>query len=530
MTAAAAPVAIAPVSSAPPRFAFLDDRVNPIVVKELRQAVKSWFIVGLLMLMLAVLTLIQLLWVMNSTEIGSPTSGEGRDLFLVFQATLLMIALLGLPIYTGVRLAAERASATSDLLYVTTIRPWSIVWGKLAAGVIVTGLVFAACAPFMIVTYLLRGIDPPTILFVLGLDFLLVLSGLVVAIFLGALPVGLGFKVFLGIVGVAALLWTYGITTAAVSSEIVFSGIVSDFSDPEFLWGLAATLFFWGAALVLLLLLVVAMIAPPSSDRARPLRVYVTGLWLVGGGMSVGMAAWYDEAILLAFWPMGSAFVLLPALLLAASERDEFGPRQRRAVPRNSLGRLVSFTFSSGCAGGLLWASGLFGLSLLLALGLEQRIPASSGRDSDTFAWLLLALLICGLFTLGYVLLATFLRHRFLKTPTKQLATGGIAAVILAVAMLGPPLIAFALDPRQWDVNEETWLMLNPFGAFFVSGAETISAYHLFLLNVSGALVVVGLLLNAHWFWRQWKRFTPLTEESLPLPEKGHDAGAAVAP
>ena len=136
----------APAAS-PSRLAFLDDRVNPIVVKELRQAVKSWFIVGLLLLLLSVLTLIQLIWVMSSTDLGSTSSDGGRDLFLVFQGTLLAISLLGLPVYTGVRLAAERASATSDLLYVTTIRPWSIVWGKLAAGVVVTLLVFAACAP-----------------------------------------------------------------------------------------------------------------------------------------------------------------------------------------------------------------------------------------------------------------------------------------------------------------------------------------------------------------------------------------------
>ena len=39
---------------------FVDDRINPIVVKELRQAVKSRFIVGVLMLMLALLSLIHI--------------------------------------------------------------------------------------------------------------------------------------------------------------------------------------------------------------------------------------------------------------------------------------------------------------------------------------------------------------------------------------------------------------------------------------------------------------------------------------
>ena len=321
----------------------------------------------------------------------------------------------------------------------------------------------------MIVTYLLRGIDPPTILFVLGLDFLLVLSGLVLAIFLGALPVGLGMKVFLGLIGVAVLLWTFGLTTGGVVGSLVFSGVGTDFADPEFLAGLAATLLLWGAGLFLLLLLVVAMIAPPSSDRAKPLRLFVTLLWLAGGATAVGMAAWYDDGELMLVWPMGSAFVLLPALLIASSERDDFGPRQRRAVPGNPLGKLGSFVFSSGAAGGLVWASVLFGISLLGSFLLAPLFGLSSRRE-DWIWWCTLGLLVCGLFVFGYCLLATFLRQLFLKSPAKQMATGGIAAVLLALAMLAPPLIAFALDSRDWSRDEESWLFLNPFGVFFRSG------------------------------------------------------------
>ncbi len=517
------PIMTAAPAASPSRLAFLDDRVNPIVVKELRQAVKSWFIVGLLLLLLSVLTLIQLIWVMSSTDLGSTSSDGGRDLFLVFQGTLLAISLLGLPVYTGVRLAAERASATSDLLYVTTIRPWSIVWGKLAAGVVVTLLVFAACAPFMIVTYLLRGIDPPTILFVLGLDFLLVLSGLVLAIFLGALPVGLGMKVFLGLIGVAALLWTFGLTTGGVVGSLVFSGVGTDFADPEFLAGLAATLLLWGAGLLLLLLLVVAMIAPPSSDRAKPLRLFVTLLWLAGGATAVGMAAWYDDGELMLVWPMGSAFVLLPALLIASSERDDFGPRQRRAVPGNPLGKLASFVFSSGAAGGLVWASVLFGLSLLGAFLIANAVDSRMGN----LDWLTIGLLVCGLFVFGYCLLATFLRQLFLKSPAKQMATGGIAAVLLALAMLAPPLIAFALDPKSWDRDEESWLFLNPFGVFFRSGRNEMQDFDVLLLCISAGLVLLGLLLNAKWFWLQWKRYAPLTRAETAAPASD---GVFVAP
>ena len=528
MTAAA--TAPAPAPARLTRFAGLDDRVNPIVVKELRQAVKSWFIVGLLMLLLSVLTLIQLLWVMSSTDLGSTSGDGGRELFLVFQGTLLAIALLGLPVYTGVRLAAERASATSDLLYVTTIRPWSIVWGKLAAGVAVTALVFAACAPFMIVTYLLRGIDPPTILFVLGLDFAVVLSGLVLAIFLGALPVGIGMKVFLGIGGLATLLWAFGMTTALVSSELVFSGIGTDFSDPDFLLGLGATLLIWGGALLLLLLLVVAMIAPAAADRARPLRWYVTVAWLVGGVAAIGCAAYWDEGELVFAWPMASAVVLLPAMLIAASERDAFGPRQRRSVPRGFMRRLPSFTFSSGAAGGLLWASLLYAAavaSAYAAWGIGWGRAAV--RDEETVHYLTLALTVLGLFVLGYCLLATLIRQLFLRTPSKQMATGGIAAVLIALGTIGPVLIAFALDPQHWDRDEEFFLFLNPFAVFFRGGRDVILPFDWLVLGISAGLVLLGFLLNAAWFWKQWKRYQPLPAEGTAagVPDDGRAFPAA---
>ena len=510
------------MTPAPSRLGFLDDRVNPIVVKELRQAVKSWFIVGLLLLLLAVLTLILLLWVMSGTDLGSTSSDQGRRLFLVFQGTLLAVTLLGLPVYTGVRLAAERASATSDLLYVTTIKPRSIVWGKLAAGVAVTLLVFAACAPFMIVTYLLRGIDPPTILFVLGLDFLLVLSGLVLAIFVGALPVGIGMKVFLGLIAVGTLVWAYGITTGFVAFELVGSGVISGLWDPDFLVGLIVTLAVWGAGLLLLLLLVVAMIAPDAADRARPLRTFVTLAWAAGGALATAVAWGQADGGFLVVWLLCSGLVLLPALLVASSERDAFGPRQRRSVPRRPLPRAFSALFSSGAAAGLVWATLLMGLTILLTYVLAPSLDPR-GFDAEEAGHLATGAGVCTLYVLGYCLLACVFRRLFLKNPRKQAATGAVAAVLMAAGMLLPPLLAFAVDPRGWDRSEAGWLILNPFAAVVRDGPEALVPYDLVVLGVSSGLVLVGLALNARWILAQWKRYAPL-DPGAP------GGGSAVAP
>ncbi|MEZ6193493.1 MAG: hypothetical protein R3C45_19660 [Phycisphaerales bacterium] len=54
---------------------------------------------------------------------------------------LLTTCLLFVPLYVGRRLAVERSGVTSDLLFVSTIRPSSIVWGKLLASMIVMAMI-----------------------------------------------------------------------------------------------------------------------------------------------------------------------------------------------------------------------------------------------------------------------------------------------------------------------------------------------------------------------------------------------------
>ena len=70
-------------------------------------------------------------------------------------AILLAICLLFVPAYTSIRLAFER-DTNVDLLFVTTIKPSAIVWGKMFAALTITVLIFSACMPFMVFTYWLR--------------------------------------------------------------------------------------------------------------------------------------------------------------------------------------------------------------------------------------------------------------------------------------------------------------------------------------------------------------------------------------
>src|SRR5205807_7480474 len=93
---------------------------------------------------------------------GAEVFTAGRQVFRILQGILLGTCLL-VPIYAGLRLGAERSDTNVDLLFISTLRPRAIVAGKLLSSLVLVLLVFSACTPFMTFSYLLRGLDIPTI-------------------------------------------------------------------------------------------------------------------------------------------------------------------------------------------------------------------------------------------------------------------------------------------------------------------------------------------------------------------------------
>ena len=88
-------------------------------------------------------------------------------MFSAFMVILAGASIFFIPLYIGVRVAAERQENNPDLLYVSTLSPARIIWGKFLCGAYMALLFFSACMPFMAFTNLLRGVDLPTVFFIL---------------------------------------------------------------------------------------------------------------------------------------------------------------------------------------------------------------------------------------------------------------------------------------------------------------------------------------------------------------------------
>lgn len=509
-------------------LARLDDLLNPIVVKELRQAVKSRIVMAALMLFL-VIQLSILLFTLSfddhrSVDRDLATMHAGREIFQVLQGILLGTCMLLVPTYAGIRLAAEHSDTNVDLLFISTLRPRSIIAGKLQASIVLILLIFSACAPFMTFTYLLRGIDIPSIVLVLVLDFLAVLLGTQGAIFLGAVPANVGLKLMLGLVGLGALGTLFGNAMGA-SLELLDLGLGSRLD----------TLAFWLVAGALVIVIVgvigllftwsVAIVSPPSSNRALPVRLYLLGFWLVTAGAAALLTYYFYQPLPLYLWMDSLAVLFCALILIAINEREQWGFRMTRTIPRRWWLSGPLFLLYSGAAGGVLF--------LVLLLALTIALPSLAlAYWSDFFVSPLgrmtleanyrntLTLVLMALYTFDYCLTAVWLRNVLLAGPIKATYTWVVALVLWALGIALPWPLLFLLKNEQWRMGQASpwWQISNPFSTIYTCvwerGGEDFREQCLLFLSVWAVLVSLGCL---PWMIRQMRRFRPPEKETLAV-------------
>jgi hypothetical protein len=483
------------------------DWLNPIVVKELRQAVQSRLVLTALMVLLSI-QLAALAVYLLASDTGRLSFDAGPQVFLVLFAILLGIGLLFMPLYTALRLAAERADANVDLLFITTLKPRSIIAGKLLAAVVLTTLIFSACLPFLTFTYFLRGIDLLSIFVALLIGFAVVVIGTQAAIVVACLPINRAFKALVGVGGLIALAVSYFLTLAVVS-ELVQQGVGSLWREFQETLGLLALggIFLPG----LLFTLAVALIMPLAANRALLVRVFITVAWLLSGlGLGV-WSVWSGIDDLMRSWLMIFSLVFSLALFVAVSERDTSGQRVLRAAPRAGWQRSIAFFFFSGAANGLAWACVLFVLTVGAACGIAWLFWAlrPSGITEPAFSYHPVVVLLeevkwtsgMFLYLFCYALSAAWLRRRFFARFDGKL-TWVLALVLLALGSIVPFMIGFLLffSDQSWSDQTGAWLVGNPF-AWGVAEHRKLYA----LVGSMWALLVVAL--NLRWFIARVRAF-----------------------
>jgi hypothetical protein len=141
------------------KFAALSDGLNPVIIREMRQAVRSNFLPTIGICYLAVL------FIMCLASIGFENvpfrQGEhlGRDVYrLVFGMIALAVTVV-VPLYTFSLTSSELPVGDWDLMYFSLIPRRQIKLGKVNAALILAGILISLSLPFLSIAVLLRGVD-----------------------------------------------------------------------------------------------------------------------------------------------------------------------------------------------------------------------------------------------------------------------------------------------------------------------------------------------------------------------------------
>jgi hypothetical protein len=479
--------------------------LNPIVIKELRQAVRSWAVTGMLLLFLTVLFITSLTFLVTQSFAVEANLQLGGSMFSAFMVILAGASVFFIPLYVGVRVAAERQENNPDLLYVSTLSPARIIRGKFFCGAYMALLFFSACMPFMAFTNLLRGVDLPTVFFILFYLFLVVCAANMIAIFCACLPLSRPFKILLAIYG---FFQSFGLLLplVRVSLELMSSGVGAMMSGRDFWIG---TLSFVGIGLAitgLFFVMSVALISPPSANRALPVRIYLTIVWLLGGLSSCCWVARTGNPEPIFAWTLPTFVVMMLALLVTISNSDQLSLRVRRGIPQSGLKRALAFVFFNGAAGGLIWVATILAATFFLTQGVLLAFPKSGAVPSESGHWSATSTA----YAFAYALMALLIHRKFLSRRPPKLA--GVIAVLLAGAWaVAPSIVLFFLNQLSWKSVEGLQLG-NIFNVFSLHD-DAQQPYHLYF--AFGWLLVM-IVANAKWFLRQVKSFQPLNRSQPP--------------
>ncbi len=482
-----------------------DDSLNPIVVKELRQAVRGRQLVILIMLYLIIL-LLSMGWYTMTDLSGninnlSQISQMGKKAFEVLFSIVLFSSLIFVPAYTAIRTIKEKTLQGVEMIFFSTLKPGRIIRGKLYAGMVITMILFSASMPFVSFTYFLRGIDIPTIIIIMLMGF----CGVTFAIQLSLVAACVSCnKVIRSLLSLAS--------SGIILSLCIF--IIAQ-ADTMHRSGIGSTVFtagFWYnfASIFLLFLLItgfahslsVAAISPVSFNRSFVIRCFATVIWIAGA-----VIPWINldfdflsGSDFIEMW-FGFSFLVLSLWLpAAASERDEYGLRIRSQIPKKLLKKIPAFFLFTGSVNGILW---------ILLIGFLTFAGAWGGQFYAMHVSSKIIRIFSGFFLYSwcYSLTGFFIQRRLLnKKIPRQYTWALILLIFIFIQIL--PLFSM-LASGMGDIGNNTFL-----GNIFVFAAESKSKQ---MAHINFCLIwaVIATISNTGLFLRQIKSFVPASNYNI---------------
>lgn len=435
--------------------------LNPILIKEARQSLKSrQFIATFFLLLLASCVWTVLGIVFNAPDVYFVPSGQW---LLAGYYFVLAIPLLGMvPLAAHRSLAAEVDDDTFEMLVITRLSAMRIVMGKLNSAMLQMMVYFAAIVPCLAFCYLLRGVNLPTIALLIGLVFFAALLLTTFSLMLATLAPNRAGQT-LALLGVlAVIVFAEFLCAAYCLEEVLGRGVDADEDTIVFV-----TIFvvIGASCMAIFVKAAAARIAPVTENRSTGLRWTMFIQQLLWIAVIAFLVLWYDDKEPLNFGIMivGGYWLGMGTLML--SESPELSPRVQRQLPSTFAGRAALTWFNPGPGTGYVFAI-TSGTVAALAMGMFG--VAIEGREPRcypvTFAAIIMGYLMTylGITRLIVMLLGARLARSFLVPIATMTGVMGIAAfapLILFVLTTGSPPNSY----RSLEAVDWAWTLVEAF-------------------------------------------------------------------
>jgi hypothetical protein len=441
------------------------DWLNPILVKETRQALKSRYFLIVFILLLAlcwVATIGAVAYIGPAIHYGA----SGSSLLWIYSIFMAIWMLVFVPYAAFRSLASEREDNTYDLMSITTLRPRQIISGKLGSSVAQMTVYFSALAPCLAFTYLLRGVDLATIVVLLAYAFFGSLGLSMIGLLLATSTQNRVSQVFMSVGFIVMLLFAcFSALTAA--NEAIFSGFGFRLLDSEEFWVFTAALFtFYATSFALAFYAAAAMITFATENRSTPLRICMLvqqAAWV--GWMSF---AWIHDQLQLeglVYLVMFAGMYWYVMGTMLTSERPEMSQRVKRQLPSTKLGRVFCTWLNPGPGSGYMFViANTTALAAVCMLG----IIASSFSTTAPRGWpgadeLMLLLILGWSYLVAYLGLGMIVIGALRRVAEVTLLASVLVHFLILLAGSGIPSVVQAMSVEMRDLDYSFLQITNPF-------------------------------------------------------------------
>lgn len=414
------------------------DRLNPILVKETRQALKSRQF-GLTFTLLLIGGWV---WTVLGLAANMPNAyyGATGPQMLAGYLGILSIAMLVIIPYSAFRsIAGEREDGTHELVSITTLSGWDLVRGKLGSAVVQMLVYYSALTPFICFTYLLRGVDLPSIVVALTHTFFASLMLSALGLVLAGVSqhrtwrpiVNIAFMFFL-VMGV----WTWLAMLLTSGTPAGLFLVSRDVWDVQ-LFALTVYLSYtWILAAVAR-----AQNGFVTENRSTQVRIAIAvQVALAAGWAAYAIASSEDEepAMVAFIWAALQGYIFGAFF---CCEPDLLSPRVRRGLPTSFLGRVFFTWFNPGSGTGYVFTVG--NIAAMVGVTLVWTLCATSARLGNPNSDWMQALTAGGL-CLAYVAAYLGIARIVLSRSSRQAWVRGNSLGTAILVML-LPLLAGAI-------------------------------------------------------------------------------------